>query len=261
MSAALSLTFALPASLTSGFSEATPTDLIQIRIPKDGQGGEKEQKDTLLVGCEDGSLFLFHSTISTGSTLPSPPAITEVSPISPLLSGRQKPRRPSSPHSLSPTSPRSSHSPFHVPKPRAVSSVSTELAEAPKNYVDFDDEQEKMKNMLKRKGVKDKTVMDSLMPGVEKAVSPDKCAESGSAKEGGVLHRASTPLSSSSSTHSLSRPSSVLNMPSVVVSDSQETTWHLLCQTIPHRRARRSPVVSLKAVPLQPLALGLHASG
>ena len=49
MSAALSLTFALPASLTSGFSEATPTDLIQTQLPSDGQVVGKEQKETLLI--------------------------------------------------------------------------------------------------------------------------------------------------------------------------------------------------------------------
>ena len=261
MSAALSLTFALPASLTSGFSEATPTDLIHIQVPNDGQGGGKEQKETLLIGCDDGSLFLFHSITPPCFISTSPPVVAEISPNSPLSPGRHKSRRASSPHSLSPTSPRSAHSPFHVPKPRAVSSVSTELAEAPKNFVDFDDEQEKMKNMLKRKGVKDKTVMDSLMPGVEKAFAPDKCAEAGPAKGGEASHKSSTPLSPASSTHSLSRPSSVLNMPSLVVSDAQETTWHLLCQTIPHWRARLSPVVSLKPVPRHPFALGLRGSG
>ncbi|KAI0088571.1 hypothetical protein BDY19DRAFT_993956 [Irpex rosettiformis] len=258
MSSAFSLTFSSHASVASSFSEATPTNLLQ--IPDGRQDGREEQKGTLLVGCEDGSLFLLHSKTSPGPSPPSPPAVSEVSPVSPLLSGRRKPYRAAS-RSRSPASPSSQHTPFHVTKPRVVSSVSAEQAEAPKNFVDFEDEQEKMKNMLKRKGVKEKTVMDSLMPGVEKAFGPDKCAEAGTTKEGDATHTASTPLSPASSTYSLSRPSSVSNIPSLILPDSQKTRWNLLCHTIPHERARLSSVTSLKAISRHPLALSLHRSG
>lgn len=246
--------------MTRSLSEATPTDIIQKQISISVPEGEEEQRGSLFVGCEDGSLFLLHSRISPNSPRETTPPVTATSPLSPLLSSRTKPRRASSPRSRSPTSPRSTYSPFHVTKPRVVSSVSAAQVEAPKNFVDFDDEQEKMKNMLKRKGVKDKTVVDSLMPGVEKAFAPDKC-DAEHTKGTDSAHIASTPLSPASSAHSLSRPSSTSNIPSLVLPSDHEATWHLACHTIPNERARLFSVTSLKPLEPHPFVLSLHESG
>ena len=50
-----------------------------------------------------------------------------------------------------------------------------EQAEAPKNYVDFEDEPEKLKELLKGKGpARDKTAADSLVPNFEKGLVPEK---------------------------------------------------------------------------------------
>lgn len=117
----------------------------------------------LALGCEDGTFYLFHQAVPRtqplgrrGSTVSSGPP--------PRLSNSSRPTSPrrygglgfSNSRAGSPSSPRSPLSPFQVSKMRAVSSVTTEQAEAPKNYVDFDEEAEKMKGMLKGKGVKEK---------------------------------------------------------------------------------------------------------
>ncbi|KAF9071142.1 hypothetical protein BDP27DRAFT_554563 [Rhodocollybia butyracea] len=102
-----------------------------------------------IVGLEDGSvLILRRSEIfekrAAKSLLPppSPATLSQTSSIT-TASGS--------------TSPSGSHiSPFTVSsRSRIVSSVTTEQVEAPKNYVDFDDEPEKLKDMLKGKGPRD----------------------------------------------------------------------------------------------------------
>ncbi|KAI0265617.1 hypothetical protein BC834DRAFT_824867 [Gloeopeniophorella convolvens] len=96
------------------------------------------------LGCEDGTLYLLHQNhrdsplpvtiekpLSSGS--PSPP------PARRAGRSRSRPRTPTS--SLSPLSLSS--------RARAVSGISDEPVQAPKNYVDFDEEPEKLKEMLK----------------------------------------------------------------------------------------------------------------
>ena len=141
--------------------------------------------------------------------------------------------------------------------------MSAEQAEAPKNYVDFDEEEEKMRSMVKRKGVKDKTVVDSLLPGVEKTI--ERCSDvSASQLSTGTEPRTmpSTPLSPSSSTQSLPIPSSPATVPKVSIPRPEDRTpWRLIGHTIPYERARLSTVTSLKALEGHPLLLCLHRSG
>lgn len=148
-------------------------------------------------------------------------------------------------------------------KPRAVSSVTAEQAEAPKNYVDFDDQQEKMRNMVKRKGVEDKTVMDSLMPGVEKTF--EKHAEGHTPQPSGETESitiASAPLSPASSTRSLSLSPSPAIIPATPLPGAGEASpWRLICHTVPCERARLSTIACLKAVEGRPLILSLHLCG
>ncbi|KAI0345585.1 hypothetical protein BDW22DRAFT_1426257 [Trametopsis cervina] len=264
MSATLSLTLSSSGtqSLLASLLDATPTALLTAkRLPdSDGTG-----KDVIVVGCEDGSMYVLHSNeaFSKGnlSIEPVTPTVpSESSSLSPLFTHRH---RQSSPRSLSPSSTKTSYSPFQPTKPRVVSSVSADQAEAPKNYVDFDEEQEKMKNLLKRKGVKDRTVMNSLMPGVEKTFASDMSLDSGlPSREGGSDTVSSTPLSPASSTHSISRPSSPTRLPHVVLSKPSEVPpWSLICHIIPPEAARLSPVVSLRVLDSHSSALCLHKSG
>ena len=119
--------------------------------PKDVQDIETH---ALVLGCRDGTLYVFHR-LST----PSPDAIGLVPEL--LLENnkspkpRNLPRMPKPPSSnslpvsasalssvLSPT--------FNVTaKLRVVSGVTAEQVEAPKNYVDFEDEPDKLKDILK----------------------------------------------------------------------------------------------------------------
>lgn len=118
--------------------------------PKDVQDVETH---ALVLGCRDGTLYVFHR-LST----PSPDAIGLVpellennkSPkprhlprISKIPSSTSLPVSASALSSvLSPT--------FNVTaKLRVVSGVTTEQVEAPKNYVDFEDEPDKLKDILK----------------------------------------------------------------------------------------------------------------
>ncbi|PFH54032.1 hypothetical protein AMATHDRAFT_815 [Amanita thiersii Skay4041] len=100
-----------------------------------------------VLGCQDGSFFLFHQ---------SPPNALAVS--TPTIQIRNT--RRSTHSSLSfPTSPTfSSSAPFHVtPRSRVVAGVTTEKVEAPKVYVDFDDEPDKLKGLLQGRSPRDRS--------------------------------------------------------------------------------------------------------
>lgn len=100
-----------------------------------------------VIGCQDGTLYVFHRS-HRGTSAIDPPHWSNQSsrPASP-------PQIPRSSHATSrSTSPASiSLAPFNIISPRAriVSGVTAEQVQAPKNYVDFDDEPDKLKDMLK----------------------------------------------------------------------------------------------------------------
>lgn len=97
-----------------------------------------------VVGSKDGTLYVFNQSRPAASALePQRPESQLSRPTSPLV----RESRATSPASISLTS---SPAPFNVTSPvRIVSGVTTEQVEAPKNYVDFDDEPDKLKDMLK----------------------------------------------------------------------------------------------------------------
>jgi hypothetical protein len=120
------------------------------------------------MGCEDGSLFIWHASRS-------PPIEPSPSPRSPhqrinslhVNKSSARPSRSSSPHpslrARSPSPSSSSTTPFNLAsRSRIVSGVTMEQAQAPKNYVDFEEEPEKLKGMLKGSGVRERSVMDAL---------------------------------------------------------------------------------------------------
>ncbi|KIL67749.1 hypothetical protein M378DRAFT_73182 [Amanita muscaria Koide BX008] len=101
------------------------------------------------LGSQDGSLFLFHGFPSRNNARPARANERSRSRrgLSPLDLTRAV---PTSPTSLSPTG-------LHfTPRSRVVSGITTEQAEAPKVYVDFEDEAGKLKNMLEGKAPKEK---------------------------------------------------------------------------------------------------------
>lgn len=280
------MTLQIPLSFSSGsrssvhasFAHASPTSILAWSAGNtEGESVEtQEGPGGVVVGCEDGSLYFFHPTKVTAKVSPSD------SVSSPTESQEKAPQRPIS-RSFSPVprhrrgiiSPRSaspasikSPPPFQVSKSRVVSSVSAELAEAPKNFVDFEDEQEKLKDMIRRKGgVKDKTMYDSLLNSGDnlKSLGSDKCSEASSAHhshEDLKISTSVTTLSSASSVLSVSTPSTPSAFPVLRLPDSPETcSWTLTSHTVPCSGVPAGPIITLKAVEGQPVVIALSQSG
>ena len=134
------------------------------------------------IGCEDGSVYLFHPKLGAKTDLISPAQF--VFDLADTLLHTQ----PSTPSAISPlgrspsafssqSSLKSTTNPFHLSRSRIVSGVTTEAVEAPKNYVDFEEEQEKLKGLLKHQGpVKERHPVDVTPPPFEKNISIDKHA-------------------------------------------------------------------------------------
>lgn len=117
----------------------------------------------VMIGCEDGSLYVFR----TQDPPPSTPRDT-ASSIPPVVVQPPATKNASSPSGTPPPhhpsmAMGSQNSTFWKvsPRPRAVSGVNVEQAQAPKNYVDFDDEPDKLKDLLKGKNPMTKTQSDS----------------------------------------------------------------------------------------------------
>lgn len=151
-----------PNSVEASFSAALPCSVIQWGplLTEDVDSSKLESASLcqgVAVGCEDGTVYIFEPS----PKVRNPERPSAGSPASPENQGSQ----PTSPRllgigvgnsksrSASPSSVRSNFSPFHVTRSRIVSSVTNEQVEAPKVYVDYDEEPEKLKNLLKGKGV------------------------------------------------------------------------------------------------------------
>lgn len=195
----LTVPLTLPAAATASLENAEPpqtSNLIEVSCteskarvlvswglaesePAEGRGA--------VLGCEDGSLFVFQpplrSRLSTAESIHSQShshrnSVADSELLSPPLTPTHHARR----HSRSMGSRSSSPSfalhqaTFNVTaRSHAVSGLSKEQVEAPKNYVDFEDEPEKLKEMLKGKGVpRDKTVTDNLVPNFDKGLMLEK---------------------------------------------------------------------------------------
>jgi len=112
----------------------------------------------IAVGCQDGTVYMLtRSAFSASTTIDPevPQCIDSTRPKHPtrLYRASYPSSRPVSPtvisSALSPT--------FNVTaKPRVVSGVTTDPVEAPKNYVDFEDEPDKLKDILKGKNPRER---------------------------------------------------------------------------------------------------------
>ncbi|KAJ3575868.1 hypothetical protein NP233_g816 [Leucocoprinus birnbaumii] len=143
-------------SLLDSFRKSKPTSLKAWVRTIDG---EEQPHKGLVVGCEDGSLYVFHEKLLPAtSNVPEPPPET-FQPSS--LKAPTKHNRSTSP-------PIGSAPLLITPRVGVVSGVSIEQAEAPKNYVDFEDEPDKLKDLLKGKNPSVKTLSDTAS---ERAVS------------------------------------------------------------------------------------------
>ncbi|KZT64172.1 WD40 repeat-like protein [Daedalea quercina L-15889] len=194
---------------------------------------------SLALGCEDGTFYLFHSSAPRPQEVRRRSSIESSASRPPRPSNSSRPTSPlrygglglSSSRSRSPSSARSGLSPFHVSRTRAVSSVTTEQAEAPKNYVDFDEEAERMKGMLKGKGVKEKEKTQSellLSPNADRGSSLDKGGEARSPRL-----RALSPAPSAKTSPGLTPPSPPPPSPSILESPEGFNGLSLTCHVFP----------------------------
>ncbi|KAJ7166355.1 hypothetical protein C8R43DRAFT_985618 [Mycena crocata] len=95
-----------------------------------------------VLGCQDGTIYAFRKPRGEVKTATKTPELPRLS--RPLSSHRSR--------STSPAAATSTKVPFNVSaRSRIVSGITAAQVEAPKNYVDFDDEPDKLKDMLKGK--------------------------------------------------------------------------------------------------------------
>ncbi|KIM43090.1 hypothetical protein M413DRAFT_26286 [Hebeloma cylindrosporum] len=114
------------------------------------------EESGIAVGCQDGTVYvLIRSALSTSTTIDPQVPIDSTRPKHPTRFSKAS--HPNS-GAVSPTLISSALSPtFTVTaKPRVVSGLTTEPVEAPKNYVDFEDEPDKLKDILKGKNPRER---------------------------------------------------------------------------------------------------------
>lgn len=145
-------------------------------------GNELNDDRGVVMGCADGSLYIFQPPLRTYMT--SNDHIRSLtSSISAIdtdcVSGPPSPSHQTRRYSRSTYAGSGSVSPslaFHqatfnmTSRSHVVSGISKEQVEAPKNYVDFDDEPEKLKEMLKGKSSRDKKLVDNLLLNSDKVL-------------------------------------------------------------------------------------------
>ena len=167
------------ASLEESASTSTATKLLSWSTEDAKSGG-------VALGCEDGSIYLFLPKRSwdlvdrnSGPKTSSVQATTSVRsskpprPATPTQVFRAPSPVPSNGHSHRITT--ALHGPFLPSKSKIQAEVSKEQVEAPKNYVDYDDEPAKLKSLLKGKGlVKERGVIDSMIPNFERNIHLDR---------------------------------------------------------------------------------------
>ncbi|KAH9922915.1 WD40 repeat-like protein [Fomitopsis serialis] len=201
---------------------------------------------SLALGCEDGTFYLFHESVPPPQVSRRRSSIESSASRPPRLSNSSRPTSPlrygglgvSNSRSGSPSSARSALSPFQVSRTRAVSSVTTEQAEAPKNYVDFDEETERMKGMLKGKGVREKTPGELLSPNSERGTSLEKSGEARSPRL-----RALSPTSSIKSTSGPPPPSPIITP---LDTPTASSTLSLTCHVFPPKYGYLHAVRAIK---------------
>ena len=135
------------------------------------------------LGCDDGSIYLFlpKSSWDLVDRNSGPKVCPDQAVTLPVLAQSPRPATPTT--GLRATSPIPSngatshrvttvlHGPFLPSKSKIQAEVSKEQVEAPKNYVDYEDEPAKLKSLLKGKGpVKERSVIDSIIPNFERNI-------------------------------------------------------------------------------------------
>ncbi|PPQ70616.1 hypothetical protein CVT25_011982 [Psilocybe cyanescens] len=135
--------------LEASFINSVPTVLESLKTTSTSN----DDRNRVVIGCKDGTVYVLHRLPPSSPTSGDPSQSKEASRSKSTTRIAKSPHSNSSPtlasFPLSPT--------FNVTaKPRVVSGVTTEPVEAPKNYVDFDDEPDKLKDILKGKNPRER---------------------------------------------------------------------------------------------------------
>ena len=227
-----------------GFNDLEPENEIDEAIrPRQG----------VVVSCIDGSLYIFRSSLAKVTKSPSSSEKRLLSSGGDHLHPTLPYRRPHLSFSKSRnSSPAGSRTNLAVSstKSRAVSGLTKEQVEAPKNFVDFEDEQERMKGMIAErsvKEVKDRSRRSSLTPPPVSPHRPDDARSLASVESGSSI---------------LSPPLSPTLGPVNETSDSTcRDLVSLRIRIIPNELDSEISVVSLKLLHKGKLFLTLHSSG
>jgi WD repeat-containing protein 7 len=157
------------ASATTGVSSLMPYWLRSGPASSPSQRfGTSGSLDGVALGCEDGTLFLLRQN-RHGTSAP----ISIEKPLSSRSPSRKSAHHSSRSHSR-PRTPTSSLTPFSLTsRARVVSAISDEQAQAPKNYVDFDEESEKLRELLKG-GIKDSSSTDRPRRSFDRTIPPER---------------------------------------------------------------------------------------
>ncbi|KAJ6554942.1 hypothetical protein DFH09DRAFT_1280591 [Mycena vulgaris] len=186
----------------------------------------------------NGTIYAFRKPPPQVKAVPEPPALSlPISSHRPSFISR----------STSPTT--SPKAPFNVAsRSRIVSGITAAQVEAPKNYVDFDDEPDKLKDMLKGRNHKERSAPassdNSPVPSIYN------------------VKRSNAPKSLLSATNSPSQTPKTISAPSSPAmqssfpDDAQDLT--LLCHIIP---ARPGPISAMLLLEKNPLLAVLQQSG
>ena len=223
-------------------------------------GPHAEEKDAvILVGCRDGSLYTFQA-----HNVPAPriPDVVEPPKSKNRVRSSKSSRRNS--RSSSPTSPSYPLSPVLAvssARPRVVSGVTTEQVEAPKIYVDFDDEPDRLKDILKGKNPRDRS---SISDPVKNNPSPIPVIELPPPAKRQISSRAHThspPLRPVSVSIPGSRSSTDSSGPSSLSEFIHLSPWTLRSHIIPSHLGEDSAVKSIKLLDKEDYVAVLQSSG
>ena len=217
----------------------------------------------VVMGCKDGSFYVFHAASSQPTPSGSDDQISEPNEQPPTsafhLFQHSRPLSRSTSPSLQP--------PFQLAaRSRVVSGLSTESVEAPKTFVDFDDETDKLKDMLKGRAAREKSAQSLVPPSSDKTLS---IIPSVSVVETSAMprKRKKGPRSLLSATNSptftpmqLSTPTSP-GFPPVLIQSENVQQLKLVCHTVPSRGGPDNPIVGMSLIDDNRLLVALHSQG
>ncbi|KIK67043.1 hypothetical protein GYMLUDRAFT_216928 [Collybiopsis luxurians FD-317 M1] len=234
-------------SSSSSFPSSSP---FQVLASWGLSSADHDSPAGLILGLQDGSALLLRPSqkqTKTPSSLPSPTALSRAS----LATSRSN-------------SPSGSHiSPFSVtPRSRIVSGITTEQVEAPKAYVDFDDEPDKLKDMLKGRSSHSHRGSFDLHrdnPVIDWKPSNESSTASGKRRKDAPKSMLSATASPALTPSSISAPPSPRGPAPIQTKLSKDL--ELVCHIVPPNVGQKSRVVDIQLLHNNEFCAVLRESG